>query len=121
MRRLFCLLGVCLLLAGVNCTEHTFGTIGPPITIPPPIEEPFFAQGPEVGTIVVQGSASLPEAPRPNARVSVLNLDLGQGVIVVTGSDALYLVTIPGVAGDRVEITVEFEGELFRSEFIVAF
>jgi hypothetical protein len=121
MRRFFWILGVCLLLFGASCTEHSFGTIGPPITIPPPVQEPFFAQGPDAGTVLVQGSASLPDEERPNARVSVLNLDLGQGVIVVTGPDALYQVTIPGVEGDLVEITIEFEGELFRSEFIVAF
>jgi hypothetical protein len=112
-------LGGALLLSGSGCNGRPFGQVGPPITIPPPFGEPLFSLGAEVGTVVVSGSAALVDTPRPNAKVSVLNLDLGLGSIVVTGADALYQVTILGTEGDLVEVTVEFEGQLFRSEFLI--
>jgi hypothetical protein len=108
-----------LLLVGGGCNGRSFGQVGPPITIPPPFGEPLFSLGVEAGTVVVAGSAALSDVPRPGAKVSVLNLDLGIGSIVVTGDDALYQVTIPGAEGDLVEVTVEFEGQLFRSEFLI--
>jgi len=112
-------LGGAILLSDGGCNTRSFGQVGPPITIPPPFSEPLFSQGTEAGTVIVSGSASLSDEPRPGAKVSVLNLDLGLGSIVVTGDDGLYQVTIPGTEGDTVEITVEFEGELFRSEFLI--
>jgi hypothetical protein len=113
------LLGGALLLSEGGCNGRPFAQVGPPITIPPPFGEPLFSLGAEAGTVLVSGSAALVDTPRPAAKVSVLNLELGVGSIVVTGDDALYLVTIPGTEGDLVEVTVEFEGQLFRSEFLI--
>jgi hypothetical protein len=123
MTRRTWLLGSLLLIAAlpIGCLERSFGRVGPPVTVPPPIEAPLFSAGAEPGTIVVSGSASAEDQPRPEARVSVLNLDLGEGVVVLTGPDALYEVTLPGAENDQVEITVEFDGELFREVFTVTF
>lgn len=112
---------VLLALLGSCSVDRSFGRVGPPVTIPPPLEEPLFAPGAEPGTVVVSGSASVEDQPRPEAKVSVLNVDLGEGVVVITAEDALYSVTIPGAPGDVVEITVEFDGQLFRDFFAIAF